>query len=381
MKQKMLRKLILVLFIIVAILGLSNIKSIREFNYLVNYAVWYMWWPLIMVISLFSIRFWCMVCPLRTITDVYSKYSLGLRIPKWIEKYNTLFMVFLFMILHAVVVTLNVSRLPITTAIYLLVLLQYSALMAILFKRKSFCSVFCPLGGVMNIFSTVGLIKLGPANKNYCLSCTNKICGESCPVGLSPQKLPNESCVFCTECIEGCCKNNISFYKENPLKNRIGMMGNGEAFAIVILFGIALSEFRERLEEMAVPGGDWNLLLGKIIEFIPNKLNQLAANPYASKLLFIAWEYLIFPLAFVLILAVIFRIVFYKKSFVFHLNNLASSMVPFVFSIFLVVLINYPLTLFYSGPALVRKVLLAVLLLFGFVTMLYIFFRNLLLNS
>jgi len=378
MVRNILQKLILFLFIIVIVLGLSDIKSISEFNYLTNYAVWYIWWPFMMVISLLSIRFWCMVCPLRTISELYSKYSFGLRIPKIMYKYKLLSMVLIFMILHATVVTLAIDRLPITTAIYLLVLLQYSALMALIFKKKSFCSVFCPLGGIMYIFSRVGLIKLGPNNKNQCHSCNNKTCGENCPVSLSPQELPSEFCVFCTNCMKSCSKNNIVFYRENPLKYRSRVMGKGEILSIIILLGIAITEFVERLEEMAVPGGNWNLIPGKIIGFIPDKLSQIGINPYGFKMFLIVWDYLIIPLFVVFTLTVILRVILFRKSFIYHLNNLATSIVPLIFAIFLAVLINYPLTLFYTGPGLVRKVILLMLLLLGLIASLYIFFRNLL---
>lgn len=376
MKRAVLQKLILVLFFVIIYLGLSNVPHIREYNYLANYAVWFLWWPLLMVIGLLSIRFWCMVCPLRLITDIYSKFSFGLRIPKIMEKYKTLSMVLIFLVLHYTVVSLNINNLPITTAIYLLGLLQYSALMALIFQKNSFCLSFCPLGGMMNIFSRVGLVRLGAMYENRCQSCMNKTCAGNCPVNLSTLDLPSSSCVFCGDCIDGCVKNNIRFYMVNPLKFKVTQSDRGEVLSIIILLGIAIAEFRERLEVMAVPGGNWNLIPGKIIEFIPNKLNQIFGSHYFLKLFIPAWEYVIVPLVIVLVATVFLKAIFFKLSFKYHINNLTQSIVPFIYSIYLAVLINYPLTLL-SGPALVRKALLIGLLLFGIIASLYILYRNL----
>lgn len=381
MKKEALQKLILFLFFAVIVLGLVNITSIRQFNYLTNYAVWFLWWPFLMVLGLLSIRFWCMVCPLRYVAEIYGKYSFGLNIPKIMEKYKTLTMVFLFMILHSVVITFNIGRLPITTAIYLLILLQYSAVMALIFKKNSFCSVFCPLGGVMNIFARIGFVRFGSGNKNKCLNCTNKNCGQNCPAGLAPKELPDEACVFCLHCVESCGNHNLHFSIQNPFQFAAERGSQGEFLSIIILLGIALGEFRERLEEMAVPGGNWNLLPGKIIEFIPNKISLLHPNPYVFKVFLTAWDYVLIPLLLVGIAAIILRVIFFRRSLNYHLRNLSFSIVPLVYSIFLAVLINYPLSLLYSGPAFVRKILLLVVLLLGLLASLYILVRNLYTDS
>lgn len=370
-----LETILLILFLAVIILGLSQFDSIRRYNYLANYTVWFIWWPLLMVIGLFSIRLWCMVCPLRFITKIYGKYSFGLKIPAKLEKYRTVFMAVLFMTVHSTVVYLNIDKLPITTALYLLILLQYSAVLAIIFERNSFCRVFCPLGGVLSVFSRLSFLKLNTKNKQNCSQCPGAPCSRNCPVALSPQRLPDNTCILCMACIQNCEKENYVLEWSNPYQEKANVLDLGGYLSIAVLLGIALSEFSERLKEMGGKG-EWNLLLEKIIEFIPNKLNQWVGINH-SKLFIIAWEYLIFPSLLIIVLTMLARIIFFHKDFKYHLHNLALSIIPFIFCVFLAVLVNYPLTLLLAGAGFFRKGVLLLILILGAAASLYTFFYHL----
>ncbi|NLI93526.1 MAG: 4Fe-4S binding protein [Peptococcaceae bacterium] len=372
-----LRKGVLLIFLLIIILGLSSIDRIRGFNNLSSYAVWIIWWPSLMIIAFLSIRLWCMVCPLRFVSEVYGKYGLEIKIPKTIDRNKTLIAALLFLVLHSVVTSLSPNRLPITTAIYLLILLQYTAVAALIFEKNSFCRIFCPLGGMLNVFNRLGMVRFGRVDKEKCQQCFSKTCGKDCPIHLVPQELPNNSCILCTDCIQHCEKNNIGFLRTNPLGLREMSMNRGEILSVIILLGIALSEFAERLKEMAATSGNWNLLLGKIINYVPGKLLPTSANSSLAKLLYITWDYLVFPLALTLILVMICKIFFYRRSFRDHLINLSTSMIPFIFGVFLMILLNYPLSLFYTGPSSVRKAILLVFLVLGLLTSLYVFIRNL----
>ncbi|RNC29219.1 MAG: hypothetical protein AWM53_00868 [Candidatus Dichloromethanomonas elyunquensis] len=330
-----------------------------------------------MVITLFSIRLWCMVCPLRFVSEIYSKYGVGLQIPHVVHKNRAIIAALLFMILHAAVVSYSPNRLPITTAVYLLILLQYTAIMALLFEKNSFCRVFCPLNGMMSIFSRLGSIGLTRINKEKCRQCTNKTCGKECPMLISPQELPNNSCILCTKCLRNCEKENIDFFRTNPLGKKGMAIGKGEILSIAILLGIAMSEFAERLKEMAVSSGNWNLLLGKIINYIPDKLHQTGLNASAYKLFYFSWEYLIFPVLLILVLVLICKAVFYRYHIAYHLMNVSTSLIPFIFGIFLMVLLNYPFTLLNVRPSYVRKAILLSFLLLGSAASLYVLIRNL----
>lgn len=343
--NKKAEKLALIFFIGLVIVGLSEIEMIKRLSYMTTFTVWYIWWPMLMVIALISIRLWCMICPLRTISSIYSKYSLGLSVPKKFEEYRLVFMAFLFLVIHSVVLSSGMMQFSIITAIYLLVLIQYSAVMSLVFQKDSYCRVFCPIGVIVEVFSKLGVVRF-------------------------------ESCLKCDSCSWSCINNNYTYSFRNPLKDKPKIDDVGGYTAIVILFGVMLHELSEKLEVMAVSYGNWSLWLEKAIGYVPKQLNLLGST-FGLRIVLIAWEYVIFPLLIIMAVSVILRMVFFRRSFRFHLDNLASSMVPLIFSVFLVILIDLPLTTFYPVPPMIRKSLLLFLLLMGLLAACYVFFHNL----
>jgi ferredoxin-type protein NapH len=69
---------------------------------------------------------------------------------------------------------------------------------AILFMKRPWCRIFCPLGAIFSLFNRVSVffLRLDPAK---CVNCDR--CHRLCQLGLQPQKSPNDSrCVRCLEC-------------------------------------------------------------------------------------------------------------------------------------------------------------------------------------
>ncbi|OHB69867.1 MAG: hypothetical protein A2V70_02235 [Planctomycetes bacterium RBG_13_63_9] len=86
---------------------------------------------------------------------------------------------------------------PSTVKITILVLI----LVAMLFKRRPWCTVFCPLGAIFALFNRISIffVKFYP---DRCSDCD--LCRDKCPcAGLSERRAGVERCVRCLKCA-GC---------------------------------------------------------------------------------------------------------------------------------------------------------------------------------
>jgi ferredoxin-type protein NapH len=71
-------------------------------------------------------------------------------------------------------------------------------LIAILFVRRPWCRVFCPLGAIFSLFNRVSVFFL-KFNPEKCTDC--KRCHKLCDYGIEPEKSPNDlNCIRCLEC-------------------------------------------------------------------------------------------------------------------------------------------------------------------------------------
>jgi len=71
-------------------------------------------------------------------------------------------------------------------------------LVAILFFRRPWCRVLCPLGAIFSVFNKVSAFFLR-FDANKCTECGR--CGKLCKYNIEPQKSPNDlRCIRCLEC-------------------------------------------------------------------------------------------------------------------------------------------------------------------------------------
>jgi len=71
-------------------------------------------------------------------------------------------------------------------------------LVAILFTRRPWCRVFCPLGAIFSGFNKASFLFLR-FEPGKCTSCGR--CTKSCPYNIDPEKSPNDvRCIRCFEC-------------------------------------------------------------------------------------------------------------------------------------------------------------------------------------
>lgn len=66
------------------------------------------------------------------------------------------------------------------------------------FFKRPFCFLMCPLGAIYSLFNKVSIIRLG-VDKESCTKCNR--CFRICPVGIKVYESPNShNCIRCLEC-------------------------------------------------------------------------------------------------------------------------------------------------------------------------------------
>ena len=97
-------------------------------------------------------------------------------------------------------------------------------ILLVLFKRRFFCTVICPVGTVLGLFAKYGIFRLKIGDN--CVTCG--ACFRNCPAGsinLKDKKINNELCIRCLKCVATCPKQAISFGTEN--KKQVSTFNRG----------------------------------------------------------------------------------------------------------------------------------------------------------
>ncbi|MCL7475464.1 MAG: 4Fe-4S binding protein [ANME-2 cluster archaeon] len=255
-------------FLLIIYSGLTggNDQKMVEGSVFATAFVWDIWHPLLAFSILIIGRFWCSVCPLGAIHAWISRnFSLNRKYP---EKFRNMWIaIALFIFVTAGERHLfRFTRNPEATAYLLLTFLGIAIVMALVYEKRTFCKFICPTGLVLGVFSMISGSELRCRSKDVCKAHKDKECltgnenGHGCPMYEFPQTMErNNSCIYCTECIKTCSKNNICVNTRplglDVLKSR--KVYPDEAFfvhsiTVIMLFlmGMEHTPFRNRIIEL-----------------------------------------------------------------------------------------------------------------------------------
>lgn len=205
-------------FLLIIYSGLTggNDQKMVEGSVFATAFVWDIWHPLLAFSILVIGRFWCSVCPLGAIHAWVSRnFSLNRKYP---EKFRNLWVaIALFIFVTAAERHLfRFTRNPEATALLLLTFLGIAVVMGMVYEKRTFCRFICPTGLVLGVFSMISGSELRCKSKEVCKAHKDKECltgnehGHGCPMYEFPQTMErNNSCIYCTECIKTCSRNNI----------------------------------------------------------------------------------------------------------------------------------------------------------------------------
>ena len=137
---------------------------------------WLIWWTLLIFAIVLFGRVWCMACPFAFFGDIAQKiFCLKKKLPHkfrnlWISVLGFLFLTWGF-------AYWNIGGNPTATAIMSVAMIGGAVVISMIFIKRTFCRNFCPIGGMIGIYSMVAPVELTVKEKNKIPPCQ-----EACPV-------------------------------------------------------------------------------------------------------------------------------------------------------------------------------------------------------
>ncbi len=178
---------------------------------------------LILLTFLFG-RFYCsLLCPLGLLQDGVGCFSkrAGGHTPSWTAwRYLFAGVVFGTLIGGSVIgfrlldPYSNFGRMASFTSLFSVGAILFLATL-VLWRKRFFCNMLCPVGTLLGIFSKRGLFRL--AITETCVGCGQ--CAKQCPAGCidpAQRQIENDRCVRCMTCLSICPKDAIQFTKAAP---------------------------------------------------------------------------------------------------------------------------------------------------------------------
>ena len=259
------------LFVIVAlvVVGWGVTGESARYTNAASFVVWVVWWPAVVLLALFAGRAWCSICHLRLIGEEVGKRGLRKSVPKFLKRYGPFSIVMLagLFLLHSSVVSYGINHVASLTALYLLILVAYSAVVSLVFGPHAFCRYFCPLVPLLGSYARISPARLEVVRNDTCDACSDKRCVRSCPNDLYLRKQEDASaCLVCLDCVKDCPDQNIRLVARPP-GQAIRAASRGitfvEAAAVVLLLGMLFEEV----------GEEWPAFEG-ILVWVPEQLQS-----------------------------------------------------------------------------------------------------------
>lgn len=229
-----LRFMFVVIFGVVVYAGLWG-TLLPERN-LATTLTWTVWWSVVVISVLFLGTAWCAVCPWDTLAGWIVKQrlwrrnhdSLGFEWPlpaPWRTVWPALG---LFVGLTWLELGVGVTADPVVTAMLALFMVVLATLSMALFKRKSFCRYFCPVGRTLGFYAQLAPVALRPLDQSVCHRCESLACYhgsatiDPCPTFLTMGRFSqNTYCTSCGACVLSCPQDNVAWHLR-PIASEAG---------------------------------------------------------------------------------------------------------------------------------------------------------------
>ncbi|MBI5386899.1 MAG: 4Fe-4S binding protein [Verrucomicrobia bacterium] len=207
-----LQLLVLAVFVALAVIGWGhytpagvNAKLYAKTN-LVNLAIWGLWWPAIIWMTVLLGRAWCIVCPLELVSSQSEKLGRKLGLPQaplagWLAKGSLV--VLLFAGLQMLVPGVQIHRVPHYTSLFLWTSLALAFGVGLFLKDRAFCRGFCPVALLLSAYGRGGMLAVRPSGQSCCNPNSKAPNARACPSLLNPARLnTNKDCLVCGDCVK-----------------------------------------------------------------------------------------------------------------------------------------------------------------------------------
>ena len=309
-------------------IGFQGMSEATRYTNLASLIIWTLWWPGLVLLTFVQTRLWCTACPIGLVSRILGRYGLQLKTPRALRR-NRLGVVVGLFLLHSLVVAYGANHVPALTSVYLLALLGYAALVALLFEPDAFCGAFCPLSGVVGTYAMLSPSELRSADRSRCQACSGHHCNKICPRNLYMGTLDsNQDCLLCFDCVKACPNDNIVLRRRAPLQDLWNERTQtvGTALLAVVLLGVMIEEVGEewaRFEAVTTALPAWLVRLG-----LPERV---LGYTWLEAL----WLNLALPLLAVGLAAAITRLVAKRGSVRDNFLRYTPAVLPLVFTLHL----------------------------------------------
>lgn len=258
---------------------------------LMNFMVWGVWEPALIVVFLFIGRVWCTVCPLSSASRFTSRFvNFDRNPPEWLKGASpwllTVGLVVIFWYEHVT----DAFATPLYTGFLLLGLMTLAVTFGILFKREVWCRYLCPMGSLGAVHSPFAMLGVR-SNPNVCGTlCTTHECHNGtaqrpgCPVFHHPLfARDSHLCKLCFNCLKSCTHGSARLYLRPPLMRvwKQGDMGNSLVnyallvfISSLIILGTQIREWRPSVAGYTILFGSGFLFAVVVGKYLPRLLSR-----------------------------------------------------------------------------------------------------------
>ncbi len=188
-----------------------------------NILVLSVWWPSLFLLSFFSARSWCAICPIGAVSGFIQRFfSLQRKLPEILKRTELWLPALLFVLILWVEKVARAREFPLPTAFVLLSITLGAVIFSLIFERKVWCRYFCALGNMCGIYAMASILEVR-ANTNVCVNeCKTHECFKGgktygCPMFRHPLFLEdNQSCRVCTYCVQNCPYRSVQLNLRPP---------------------------------------------------------------------------------------------------------------------------------------------------------------------
>lgn len=230
-----------------------------------TFNLWVLWMMGMVFVALVLGRSWCTVCPVGWLNGLVSRFGLRRELPSWLKNFIPVTLV--LVLLQLLVYFLAIHRYPDYSSVLLVWMVVLALAAGLVFRRRSFCLLFCPAGAMFSLYARIAPWQLRVKDSAVCAACQEKPCidsapvwkqaslgglrlswrtrPEGCPVALVPAEINDSAtCTLCMNCVQTCCNDNISLGSRSwPGDLRQGGLRPGEAFFFLVLLGLLTANF------------------------------------------------------------------------------------------------------------------------------------------
>jgi len=254
-----------------AIPGVATPDPLMYTN-LASQLFWVWWMFAVVFLALFFGRAWCAVCPVGWFNEVVARFGLARPLPAWLDNFvpATLTLV----LLQLAVYLFAIHRYPDHTARLIGLMLLLALLLGLVFRKRAFCTLFCPAGAVLGLYARIAPWQLRVADEAVCAGCDGRECvsggrrwtrlslgsavlywhgrRRECPVDLLPPEVrDSSSCQLCLQCARNCSHDNLRLGGRPWLADLVpGSLSVSENFFLLVLLGLLTANFSKFYVEL-----------------------------------------------------------------------------------------------------------------------------------